>query len=165
MEVCQDSNVELTKNNVNQLRLQMGYVIQEGGLFPHLTARGNVELQPRFLRYPLDKIRKRVEELADLVQLSTGLLSRYPKDLSGGQRQRVGLMRSLMLDPDCVLLDEPLGSLDPITRRELQDELKAGVVRGHALLEPLVGRALVAAVLSPPDEQLPGLADHIKLAS
>ena len=111
--------------NADELRHRMGYVIQDGGLFPHLTAAGNVTLLARFLKRPDAAIEARVAELAAVVELSPALLARYPKDLSGGQRQRVGLMRALMLDPEIVLLDEPLGALDPITRSELQARLKA----------------------------------------
>jgi osmoprotectant transport system ATP-binding protein len=115
---------ELRPDNVERLRHRIGYVIQEGGLFPHLSAGGNVALLARFLRRGEDWIAARTAELAELVRISPELLERYPRDLSGGQRQRIGIMRALMLDPPLLLLDEPLGALDPITRYELQDELK-----------------------------------------
>src|SRR5205823_3141488 len=89
----------LTRTTIRDARLRMGYVIQDGGLFPHLTAAGNVEVMARQLGWTRDRIAARLAELAGLVQLSVTSLDRYPAQLSGGQRQRVGLMRALMLDP------------------------------------------------------------------
>jgi osmoprotectant transport system ATP-binding protein len=116
--------VALTPANARALRRRMGYVIQEGGLFPHLAARDNVTLMARHLGRQRADIDARLAELAGLVQMPVKMLERYPAQLSGGQRQRVGLMRALMLDPDVLLLDEPLGALDPIIRSELQDDLR-----------------------------------------
>lgn len=107
------------------LRRRVGYMIQEGGLFPHLTALGNVALLPRHLGWDNARVHARARELAALTHLPASVLTRYPAELSGGQRQRVALMRGLMMDPDALLLDEPLGALDPIVRHELQDQLKA----------------------------------------
>jgi osmoprotectant transport system ATP-binding protein len=106
-----------------RLRRHVGYVIQETGLFPHFTVEKNVGLVPQLERWHPDRIRERVEELLELVGLSyRQFASRYPRELSGGQRQRVGVARALAADPPIVLMDEPFGALDPLTRAELQRE-------------------------------------------
>lgn len=115
---------EVTSANVEKIRHRIGYVIQEGGLFPHLTARDNVLLMPRHLGRSHTEMNATLEHLCNLTRFSGELLDRYPAQLSGGQRQRISLMRALALSPDLLLLDEPLGALDPLVRAKLQEELK-----------------------------------------
>ena len=107
------------------VRRRMGYVIQDGGLFPHLTAAGNVALMARQTGVADAQINARLAELCALTRFPESGLTRYPAELSGGQRQRVSLMRALMLKPDVLLLDEPLGALDPMVRAGLQTDLKS----------------------------------------
>jgi len=115
----------LAAANVERLRHAIGYVIQDGGLFPHLSAVDNVTLLGRHLGVDAARMGERVKRLAELVSIPADALTRYPQQLSGGQRQRIALMRALMMDPPLLLLDEPLGALDPVTRYQLQDDLKS----------------------------------------
>jgi osmoprotectant transport system ATP-binding protein len=118
--------------NPIRLRRQTGWVIQDVGLFPHLTVRRNVAVVPELEGWPAERVAARVEELLGLVGLPAATFGdRYPHQLSGGQRQRVGVARALGVDPPLVLLDEPFGALDPITRRELQREFRALQERLH----------------------------------
>jgi osmoprotectant transport system ATP-binding protein len=150
-----------------RLRRGIGYVIQDAGLFPHFTVERNIGLVPTIENWPADRVRERVMELLQVVGLDASLASRYPRELSGGQRQRVGVARALAADPPILLMDEPFGALDPITRAELQREFlalqrrleKTVVFVTHDLREALLlgsrialmeAGKLVAAL--PPDE-------------
>ena len=124
-----------TEWDVIQLRRRIGYVIQEVGLFPHFTVERNVGLVPRLEGWPEARIRARVEELLGLVGLEGELRRRYPHQLSGGQRQRVGVARALAADPPILLMDEPFGALDPLTRAEIQREFQG--------LEKRLGKTIV----------------------
>jgi osmoprotectant transport system ATP-binding protein len=115
--------VDVTKLPAVELRRQIGYVIQQVGLFPHMTVGQNAAVVPRLLRWPQQRIRDRVEELLDLVGLDPATYrDRYPAELSGGERQRVGVARALAADPPVMLMDEPFGAVDPIRRDRLQNE-------------------------------------------
>ncbi|WP_217424795.1 betaine/proline/choline family ABC transporter ATP-binding protein [Virgibacillus ihumii] len=107
-----------------ELRREIGYVIQQIGLFPHMTIQENISLVPKLLKWPEDKRRKRAEELLELVNMDAQFLDRFPHELSGGQQQRIGVLRALAADPPLILMDEPFGALDPITRDSLQEEFK-----------------------------------------
>jgi len=108
--------------DVIRLRRSMGYVIQEVGLFPHFTIERNIGLVPSIENWPAGRIKERVAELLRLVGLDAQIAERFPRELSGGQRQRVGVARALAADPPILLMDEPFGALDPLTRSELQRE-------------------------------------------
>ncbi|MDI3270131.1 MAG: betaine/proline/choline family ABC transporter ATP-binding protein [Bacillota bacterium] len=116
---------DIQKLNPVALRRSIGYVIQDIGLLPHMTILENIELVPRLLGWDRKKRRERALELMEMVGLSPDEYAhRYPRELSGGQQQRVGVMRALAAEPDIILMDEPFGALDPLTRQKLQDELK-----------------------------------------
>jgi osmoprotectant transport system ATP-binding protein len=114
---------DVTKGDPNELRRRIGYVIQQIGLFPHRTIAENIATVPKLLKWPKDKIRARVDELLEVVSMDPSIYrDRYPAELSGGQAQRVGVARALGADPDVLLMDEPFGAIDPITRDRLQNE-------------------------------------------
>jgi len=115
---------DVTKSDPDKLRRHIGYVIQGAGLFPHLTVADNIAIVPRLLKWDKKRIAARVDELLDLVSLEAEQYrDRYPRELSGGQQQRIGVARALAADPPVLLMDEPFGAVDPITRQRLQDEL------------------------------------------
>jgi len=116
------NGVPTAESDVIQLRRSIGYVIQDVGLFPHFTVERNIGLVPRIEGWAAERIRVRVDELLRLVGLEAQIASRYPHQLSGGQRQRVGVARALAADPAILLMDEPFGALDALTRDELQRE-------------------------------------------
>ena len=114
---------DVTRVNPDQLRRRIGYVIQQIGLFPHLTIATNIATVPRLLGWKKERISERVDELLEMVGMDPGQYrNRFPKELSGGQRQRVGVARAMSADPDVMLMDEPFGAIDPITRDRLQNE-------------------------------------------
>jgi osmoprotectant transport system ATP-binding protein len=115
----------ITTSTITRVRRRLGYVIQDGGLFPHLSARNNVALQAQLLGKSRSEINTRIDELCALTHFPRNALDRFPLELSGGQRQRVSLMRALMLSPELLLLDEPFAALDPLVRASLQAELKS----------------------------------------
>ncbi len=115
--------VDIRQIELTVLRRQMGYVIQQVGLFPHMTVAENIAVVPSLLKWPEERMRARTDELLTLVHLPVEFRTRYPSQLSGGQQQRVGLARALAADPKVLLMDEPFGAIDAITRASLQDEL------------------------------------------
>ncbi|EMW5934836.1 betaine/proline/choline family ABC transporter ATP-binding protein [Enterococcus faecalis] len=115
---------DIQKINPVELRRQIGYVIQNSGLMPHMTIRENIVLVPKLLKVPVEERNKIAEKMIDLVELPREMLDRYPNELSGGQQQRIGVVRALAANQDIILMDEPFGALDPITRDSLQDLVK-----------------------------------------
>lgn len=144
---------DVRQRPVADLRREIGYVIQQVGLFPHQTIAGNIATVPKMLGWEKKRISGRIEELADLVGLEPSLLGRYPDELSGGQQHRVGVARALAADPPVLLMDEPFGAVDPIVRTRLQDELLE--------LQARVGKTIVL-VTHDIDEALK-VADRIAL--
>ncbi|MEU5988029.1 ABC transporter ATP-binding protein [Spirillospora sp. NPDC047418] len=137
---------DVTRADPDELRRRIGYVIQQVGLFPHMTIAANIGVIPRTLGWPKRRVRDRVDELLDLVGLDPGTYrTRYPKELSGGQQQRVGVARALAADPPAMLMDEPFGAIDPITRERLQDaflEIQARIGKTIVLVTHDLGEAL-----------------------
>jgi osmoprotectant transport system ATP-binding protein len=132
-----------------RLRRTVGYVIQEVGLFPHLTVADNIGVVPRLEGWPDDRVAARVHELLELIGLAPEIYAvRWPDELSGGQRQRVGVARALAIDPPLLLMDEPFGALDPLTRRQLQDQfrgIQARLRKGVILVTHDMAEAMVLA--------------------
>ncbi|WP_163527679.1 betaine/proline/choline family ABC transporter ATP-binding protein [Halobacillus ihumii] len=114
----------ILEKDLVQLRREIGYVIQQIGLFPHMTIQENISIVPKLLKWPEEKRKSRAAELLQLVDMESEYLNRYPHELSGGQQQRIGVLRALAADPPLILMDEPFGALDPITRDALQEEFK-----------------------------------------
>ncbi|MDQ0268283.1 betaine/proline/choline family ABC transporter ATP-binding protein [Cytobacillus purgationiresistens] len=115
---------DIMKKDPVNLRREIGYVIQQIGLFPHMTIQENISLVLKLLKWPEEKRKQRAKELLTLVDMTPDYLERYPHELSGGQQQRIGVLRALAADQPLILMDEPFGALDPITRDSLQDEFK-----------------------------------------
>jgi len=115
-------NKNIKESDPIALRRNIGYVIQNIGLFPHMTIEENISIVPKLNKWPAEKIKEKILETLKIVRLPEEHLKRHPYELSGGQQQRVGVARAIISGPDIILMDEPLGALDPITRKELQEE-------------------------------------------
>ena len=166
----------VVESDAIQLRRRIGYVIQDGGLFPHFTVAQNVAVVPTLEQWPQEKIDRRVEEVLDAVGLSPAVnASRYPKQLSGGEKQRVGIARALAADPPLLLLDEPFAALDPITRFDMQRHFlrlretfgKAALFVTHDIREALLLGSRIALLhdsaidtVGTPDEFLRTTSEH-----
>lgn len=118
------NGVDVQQQEPHQLRRHIGYVIQDAGLFPHYSVADNIAVVPRLLDWETDRIRQRTQELLTMLRLPETILTRFPDQLSGGQRQRIGLARALAADPPIILMDEPFGALDPITRAAIRREFR-----------------------------------------
>jgi osmoprotectant transport system ATP-binding protein len=116
------NNREIRRINPITLRRNIGYVIQDIGLFPHLTIAANIAVVPKLLKWDSEKIERTTADVMNIIRLPKTLLQRYPHQLSGGQKQRIGVARAIIVNPEIILMDEPFGALDPITREELQQE-------------------------------------------
>lgn len=116
------NNQNIKDINPISLRRNIGYVIQNIGLFPHMTIENNISIVPKLKKWPKEKIKEKIIDILKIVKLSDEILRRYPQELSGGQRQRIGVARAIITEPKIILMDEPFGALDPITREELQEE-------------------------------------------
>lgn len=116
-------NKEINEWDIIELRRSIGYVIQQIGLFPHMNIEDNIGYVLNIKKEPKENIRKKAEELIDLVGITQDYLKKHPRELSGGQKQRIGVARALAANPDIILMDEPFGAVDEITRRTLQDEI------------------------------------------
>lgn len=143
----------LDYSDLSGLRNRMGYMVQGGGLFPHLTIGANIGLKAKLLGWQRSRIEQRIEQLLSMVSLPTSYCDRHPYQLSGGEQQRAAICRALMLQPDILLLDEPFGALDPVTRREIQREF-VNIKNSLGFTAILVTHDLREAML---------LADHVVL--